>query len=92
MNLSKTISTAILVVINNCKNKILEESLKNRLLSCRQEKGLTQQELGDWVGVSRQTIISLESGKYNPSLKLAYKLSTFFKQPIEEIFLLKEEE
>ena len=45
--------------------------MKNTLLAWRQAKGLTQQELGEWVGVSRQTIISLEGGKYNPSLILA---------------------
>jgi len=61
--------------------------LKNTLLSWRQARGLTQQELGEWVGVSRQTIISLESGKYNPSLVLAHKLSVFFDVPIEDLFL-----
>ncbi len=61
--------------------------MKNTLLSWRQARGLTQQELGEWVGVSRQTIISLESGKYNPSLVLAHKLSVFFDVPIEDLFL-----
>lgn len=52
----------------------------------RQERGLTQLELGDWVGVSRQTILSLESGKYNPTIMLAHRLSVFFGLPIESLF------
>lgn len=65
--------------------------MKNNLLKMRQEKGLTQQELGDWVGVSRQSIISLESGKYNPSLDLAYRLAIFFGTTIENIFIFEQE-
>jgi putative transcriptional regulator len=53
----------------------------------RQIRGLTQQELGDWVGVSRQTIVSLEKGRYNPSLLLAHRLAAFFGKTIEDLFL-----
>jgi putative transcriptional regulator len=66
--------------------------LKNTLLAWRQAKGLTQQELGEWVGVSRQTIISLEGGKYNPSLILAHKLAVFFQVPIEDLFIFDDEQ
>lgn len=65
--------------------------MKNVLVDLRQKRRLTQQELGEKVGVSRQTIISLESGRYNPSLRLAHRLSVFFGTPIEEIFLFEEE-
>ena len=66
--------------------------MKNTLLAWRQAKGLTQQELGEWVGVSRQTIISLEGGKYNPSLILAHKLAVFFQVPIEDLFIFDDEQ
>lgn len=49
---------------------------------------MTQQELGEAVGVTRQTIIALERGNYTPSLLLALKLSAFFKKPVEDIFTL----
>lgn len=66
--------------------------MKNTLLARRQAKGLTQQELGEWVGVSRQTIISLEGGKYNPSLILAHKLAVSFQVPIEDLFIFDDEQ
>ncbi len=61
--------------------------MKNILADLRQLRGLTQQELGEWVGVSRQTIISLESGRYNPSLELAHRLAVFFGMNIENLFI-----
>lgn len=51
---------------------------------------MTQQELGDWVGVSRQTIVSLEKGRYNPSLVLAHRLAIFFEKSIEDLFLFED--
>jgi putative transcriptional regulator len=65
--------------------------LRNRIIELRKPKKITQQELADAVGVTRQTIISLENGKYNASLQLAYKLSRFFEQKIEDIFIFEEE-
>jgi putative transcriptional regulator len=65
--------------------------MENRLEFLRTKAGLTQQELADRVDVSRQTIISLESGRYNPSILLAFRLSKLFGQTIEEIFIYKEE-
>ena len=66
--------------------------MKNRLEELRIIHGLTQQELADQVDVSRQTIISLESGRYNPSILLAFRLARFFNLRIEEIFLYSDEE
>ena len=66
--------------------------MKNRLEALRREKGirqvrgLTQSALGELLGVSRQTIISIERGRYNPSLALAFRLARYFGLPIEEIF------
>ena len=60
--------------------------MKNRLEALRREKGIRQEDLAHALGVSRQTVISLEKGKYNPSLSLAFKLARYFAMPIEEIF------
>jgi putative transcriptional regulator len=60
--------------------------MKNKLKLLRVEKDWSQANLADEVGVSRQTIISIEKGKYSPSLDLAFKLSKVFGKAIEEIF------
>ena len=65
--------------------------MKNNIEKLRKEMGLTQQALGEKLEDSRQTIISLESGKYNPSLILAYNLSVVFNCTIEDIFDFKGE-
>ena len=65
--------------------------MKNRLEKLRSERGWTQQELADQVEVSRQTIISLENGKYNPSILLAFRLARLFGQSIEDIFMYDED-
>jgi len=64
--------------------------LKNRLKSLREKLGLTQEELGKLVGVSRQTINAIETEKYEPSIWLAYDISKVFDSTIEEIFLFEE--
>ena len=66
--------------------------MKNRLEEFRIRNGWTQQELADRVEVSRQTIISLEGGRYNPSILLAFRLARLFKLQIEDLFLYSEEE
>ena len=66
--------------------------MKNRLEELRRERGITQEELADAVEVTRQTIISLENGRYNASLLLAHKIAKCFGSSIEEIFLFEEEE
>lgn len=61
--------------------------MDNRLKVLRLERGLTQQALADRLGVSRQTVISIESGKYDPSLPLAFKIAGLLGNRIEDIFL-----
>lgn len=65
--------------------------MKNRLEELRKRKGITQEELAKAMIVSRQSISSLESGKYNPSIQLAFKLARFFDASIEEVFIYEEE-
>ena len=66
--------------------------MDNELRICRARKDITQGELADAVGVSRQTIISIEKGKYDPSLDLAFKLANYFQMSIEDIFHYKDKE
>ncbi|HEX2985374.1 MAG TPA: helix-turn-helix transcriptional regulator [Caproiciproducens sp.] len=66
--------------------------MKNRLEEIRKEHGMKQEELADALEVSRQTIGSLENGRYNPSIILAFKIARYFKVSIEEIFIYEEEE
>jgi putative transcriptional regulator len=63
--------------------------MENRIKELRAKYGLTQQQLADKVQVRRETIIFIESGKYNPSLKLAYDIAKTLKSKIEEVFILK---
>lgn len=63
--------------------------MENRIKELRFKYNLTQQELADKVGVRRETILFIESGKYNPSLKLAYDIAKTLKSRIEEVFILK---
>lgn len=65
--------------------------VKTRIQEFRKQSRITQEELADALGVTRQTIISLENGKYNASLQLAFRISRFFNKNIEEIFLFEEE-
>ena len=65
--------------------------MKNRIEEKRKAQGLTQQQLAVLLGVSRQTIISLESGKYNPSILLAHRIAQTFGLRIEDIFLFEED-
>ena len=66
--------------------------MKNRLEEIRKSRGITQEELANILEVSRQTIGSLENGRYNPSIILAFKISKFFNLTIEDIFIYEEEE
>lgn len=58
----------------------------NNIRERRQQRALTQQDLARLVGVSRQTINAIETGKFDPSLSLAFKLSAVFEQPVEALF------
>ncbi len=66
--------------------------MKNRIEEIRKARGVNQEELAKALGVSRQTISSLENGRYNPSVELAYKLSKYFGMTIEEVFIFEEAE
>ncbi|MBE6113182.1 MAG: helix-turn-helix transcriptional regulator [Peptococcaceae bacterium] len=61
--------------------------MKNKVEQLRKERGLSQDEFAKMLRVSRQTISSIETGKYNPSLELAFAISDFFGKPVEEIFI-----
>ncbi len=65
--------------------------MKTRIQELRKQRGLSQEGLAEALGVTRQTVISLEKEKYVASLELAFKISRLFELPIEEIFLYKEE-
>lgn len=67
-------------------------NLKNRIKELREQYGLTQKQLGEKVGVSRQAINAVETGKFDPSIWLAYDLSQFFNLSIEKLFNFKESE
>ena len=67
------------------------EGLKNRLEELRKARGIRQEELAAALEVSRQTIGSLENGRYNPSILLAFKIARYFGLTIEEIFIYEED-
>ncbi len=64
--------------------------MKNRIEEIRKEKGIRQEDFARALGVSRQTISSLETGRYNPSIQLAYKIARYFDLTIEDVFLFEE--
>lgn len=66
--------------------------MKNKIKVARAEQGMTQQQLADAIGVSRQTINAIESGKFVPSTVLALKMAQIFRKSVEEIFFLDEED
>ena len=66
--------------------------MKNRIEELRGERGIRQEELAKRLGVSRQTISSLENGRYNPSIVLAHRIAALFGMTIEEVFIFDEEE
>ena len=65
--------------------------VKNRLEELRRQRGVNQEDLALALEVSRQTISSLENGRYNPSITLAFKIARYFDMSIEEIFIYEEE-
>ncbi|MBR5529033.1 MAG: helix-turn-helix transcriptional regulator [Oscillospiraceae bacterium] len=64
--------------------------MKNRIEEIRKERGIRQEDFAKVLGVSRQTISSLETGRYNPSISLAYKIAKFFGMTIEDVFIFEE--
>ena len=65
--------------------------MKNRIEELRKERGILQEDLAKSLGVSRQTISSLERGRYNPSIFLAHNIAVYFGMTIEDIFIFEEE-
>ena len=68
-----------------------EDDMKNRLEELRKQRGIKQEDLANALEVSRQTIGSLENGRYNPSIQLAFKIARYFNMSIEEIFIYEED-
>lgn len=68
-----------------------ESTMKNRIPELRKQLGYTQQTMAEKLSVSRQTIISLENEKYNPSIMLAYQIAKLFGKTIEDVFIFEEE-
>lgn len=66
--------------------------MKNRMKELRERDGITQEQLSKKVGVSRQSIVAIETGKYNPSLELAFKILKEFECSIEDVFIYEEED
>lgn len=66
--------------------------MRNRIEQIRKERGIRQEEFAKALGVSRQTISSLENGRYNPSILLAHKIAKFFGMTIEQVFIFDEED
>ena len=78
------------MLLLKCKGTLSNKGgdyLKNKVEQLRKERGLNKDDLAKAIRVSRQTISSIETGKYNPSLELAFVISEFFDKPIEEIFI-----
>lgn len=65
--------------------------MKNHIEEIRKERNIRQEDFAKELGVSRQTISSLENGRYNPSILLAYKIAKYFDLSIEEVFIFEEE-
>ena len=65
--------------------------MKNKIEAIRKERGIRQEDFAKSLGVSRQTISSLETGRYNPSIFLAYKIARYFGLTIEEVFIFEDE-
>lgn len=66
--------------------------MKNKIEAIRKERGIRQEDFAKAMGVSRQTISSLENGRYNPSILLAYKIARYFGMTIEQVFCFEESE
>ncbi len=67
----------------------MKEIITNQVYELRSKACITQEALGEAVGVTRQTIIAIEGGNYIPSVLLALKIAAFFKKPVEEVFKIK---
>ena len=66
--------------------------MKNKIEAIRKERGIRQEDFAKAMGVSRQTISSLENGRYNPSILLAYRIAKYFEMTIEQVFCFEDSE
>lgn len=66
--------------------------MQNRIKEFRQTFGITQEEFADKIGVSRQTVVSIEKGKYNPSMVLGFRIAKLFNVTVEEIFIMEDDD
>ena len=73
-------------MLNFIPNKTMAEYIQNTVYTLRTKKGLTQEDLAEKVGITRQTVISIEKGNYAPSVLLALKIASVFKVAVEDIF------
>lgn len=73
------------------QNQMEEGAVKNKIDLLRKELGISQEQFAKSIRVSRQTVSSIETGKYNPSLELAFAIAEFFGKTIEEIFIYEKE-
>jgi len=81
-----------MVLYSECKARFTKGvEMKNRIEEIRKQRDLRQEELAERLEVSRQTISSLENGRYNPSITLAFKIARYFDMPIEAIFIYEED-
>ena len=71
--------------------QVWRKTMKNRIEELRKQRGIRQEEFAKLLGVSRQTISSLETGRYNPSIFLAHNIARIFEMSIEEVFLFEDE-
>ena len=69
----------------------MTEHISNTVYTLRNQKGLTQEDLAEKIGITRQTVISIEKGNYTPSILLALKIAGLFKMPVEKIFKISYE-
>jgi len=67
----------------------MKETISNNVYTLRSSLNVTQEDLADAIGVTRQTVISIEKGNYTPSVLLSIKIATFFKKSVEDIFTIK---
>lgn len=69
----------------------MKEYVENKVFELRREEGITQEQLANSLGITRQTVIAIEKGMYVPSLLLGLKISRFFRKKVEEVFFYKNE-
>ena len=99
MDVKKCYFIDVKLTLQNARASISEKDdylrsgiVKNRIEAIRKERGIRQEDFAKSMGVSRQTISSLETGRYNPSIILAYKIAQYFGMTIEEVFIFEEED